>query len=109
MRLVIEGHDDGMSVACEAATGDEALERVDHCDSKVVILDEMMPGMSGVDTATQLRARRPDQIMIICSSSVIDDVLRGAHAAGVAGCVSREQLRSAPVLIRKAVAASAGP
>ena len=103
MRLILEQADEGLTVAGEAANGQEALDRVDDCDPLVVVLDEMMPDMTGVETATRLRARRPAQIMILCSAYLDDGVLARARDAGVRACVSKEDLHELPDVIHRAV------
>ena len=104
LRLIIEQADDGLSVACEAANGQEALDLVDACDPVVVVLDEMMPDMTGVETATRMRARRPSQIMILCSAYLDDGVVARARAAGVRECVSKDHMQELPRLIQRTVA-----
>ena len=109
LRLVIERANAGLSVSGEAAGGAEALALLDArdgADPVVIVLDQMMPDMNGVETARRIRSRRPDQIIILCSAFLDEDVVARAKAAGVDHCVGKEQVRHLPDVIRAAVAAA---
>jgi CheY-like chemotaxis protein len=41
---------------CEAGNGAEALAVAEHCDVNVILMDVMMPRMSGTEAVRQLRA-----------------------------------------------------
>jgi two-component system response regulator RegX3 len=66
-----EGYD-----VVEAATGDAALERFADGGADLVLLDVMLPGMSGTDVCRELR-RRSDVpvIMLTAKDSEIDKVV----------------------------------
>lgn len=96
IRLIIEAANQGLFVAGEAANGREALDRLDDIDPKVVVLDQMMPGMTGLETASLILERKPGQIMILCSAYLDDEVRRQAEAAGIRICLSKEQVQEIP-------------
>lgn len=77
IRIIIEAVNQELFVSGEAASGREALAQLDECDPAVVVLDQMMPGLTGLETAALIKARRPDQPMILCSA-YLDDRLRDA-------------------------------
>ena len=67
----------------EAASGKEAIEKCASKEFDVVLLDLMMPGMSGVDALTELRriASKTKIIMITAFATVenaVDAIKRGA-------------------------------
>lgn len=99
LRMIIERSGD-LYVTGEAASGTEALDHVAAEDPAVIILDMMMPGMNGVETAVAIRAERPNQAIILCTAYLDADVIERAHAAGIVECVSKNQLWSLPQLIR---------
>lgn len=103
IRVVIDTANEGLRVVGEAASGTEALTVADEVDPVVVILDEMMPGMDGVETASRMRARRPAQIVILCSAYLDEDVMARARAAGVVQCVHKNDVSELPDIIRAAV------
>ena len=51
--------DPRFDVICTAETGQEALEQLDVCP-ELVLLDFLMPGMDGLETAKRIRERCPD-------------------------------------------------
>ena len=59
-----------------ATTGQEALEEFDRNGADIVLLDLMLPGMSGTDVCKQLRARAGvPVIMVTARDSEIDKVV----------------------------------
>ena len=68
IRMIVERANRGLFVTGEAADGQRALDQLDEADPSVVVLDQMMPGMNGLETAALIRERRPGQPMILCSA-----------------------------------------
>ncbi len=99
LRMIIERSDD-LFVTGEAASGTEAIEHVAAENPTVIIMDQMMPGMNGVETAVAIRAERPHQVIILCTAYLDAEVIERAHAAGIVECISKNQLWSLPQLIR---------
>jgi two-component system, chemotaxis family, protein-glutamate methylesterase/glutaminase len=64
-RLLSE--DQQIEIAGAAASGREALDRLDNYCPDIVLLDVEMPGMSGLETLTELRIRRPRLPVIMFS------------------------------------------
>ncbi len=59
-----------------AADGVEALERFDQCRPAVVLLDVMLPRVSGIDVCRQIRAKsRVPIIMVTAKGAEIDAVV----------------------------------
>jgi CheY-like chemotaxis protein len=80
---------DGFDVAAEAASGQEALDSVGGADPDVVVLDYMMPGMDGVETARHIREQRPDQVIILYTAFLDPEVEAAAEEAGVDLCLAK--------------------
>lgn len=104
LKVLIDKANDGLVVVAEAGTGSEALQQADATDPLVVVLDEMMPGMSGLETVDHLRRRRPSQVIILCSAYLDDELVERAKAAGVVHCISKDDVGDLPELIRRAAA-----
>jgi DNA-binding NarL/FixJ family response regulator len=100
LRLIIQAANNGMSVVGEASDGAEAIASIADLDPTVVVLDHMMPGMTGLECARQIKADRPGQAIIICSAYV-DDVVR-AHAKemGIEAVVPKRALADLPDIVR---------
>ena len=83
MRRVLERA--GLGVV-EAATGEEALERIERERPALVVLDLRLPGMSGFDVAHWVRTS-PDRgiartVLLACSASIQPEVQQQALDAG---------------------------
>ena len=105
LKVLIDRANDGLVVVAEAATGAEAIDRAAEHDPLVIVMDEMMPGMSGLEAADRLREQRPSQLIILCSAYLDDDLVARAKAAGVVHCISKDEVGDLPDLIRRAVSA----
>jgi CheY-like chemotaxis protein len=57
-----------------ARSGDECLAMVEASPPDVIVLDQMMPGLTGIETARQLRARGFDKPIVLFSAYVGPDV-----------------------------------
>ena len=104
LRVLIDAANDGMFVIGEAASGAEALESIDAQQPLVVVLDEMMPNMSGTETATRVRQSRPSQILILCTAYLDDAVIARARAVGMDAWLDKQEISELPDLIRSIVA-----
>jgi CheY-like chemotaxis protein len=103
LRAVFETASD-VVVACEAATGAEALDILETCDPRVVVLDQMMPGLNGVETAERMLARRPGQLVVLCSAYLDDVIEHEAKLVGIAALVHKDDVRELPSVIHGLVA-----
>jgi len=80
---------DGFVVVGEAASGAQAVTMAGTADPDVIVMDYRMPGVDGLMTARDIRARRPDQAIILYTA-YLDPVLeRQASEVGVALCVGK--------------------
>lgn len=62
--------DDDIEVVGEAASGPEALLVASDATPDVIILDYLMPGMTGEEAARELRAQDPTIKIVACSGVV---------------------------------------
>jgi DNA-binding NarL/FixJ family response regulator len=106
IRLLIDKANDGLVVVAEAGSGAEALDRAAESEPLVVVMDEMMPGMNGIEAAGELKRTNPSQVIILCTAYLDDDLIARAHEAGILHCISKEQVGDLPQFIRRAVASS---
>ena len=51
-----------------ATTGEEGLEILDREDVDLVLLDLMLPGMSGQEVLSQIQKKDPDQVVVIITA-----------------------------------------
>lgn len=105
VRLVIEMANDGLSIVGEANDGPEAIQVWRDLDGPpvpdVVILDNRMPGLSGLEVAQRILEERPGQIIVLYSAFLDADVRAKANELGIASCVSKHELDRLPDLVRE--------
>ncbi len=79
-----------VEVVGEAATGEEALERVPALRPDVVLLDLDLPGMSGLQVLRELIPRMPEtKVVMLTASSARRDLL-DAVRAGASGYLTKD-------------------
>jgi DNA-binding NarL/FixJ family response regulator len=101
LRLVIDIANEGLVVVGDAASGVDALGQVDSVDPSIIVLDEMMPGMNGIEVATEILARRPEQLIVLFSAHLDDTLREKAMQAGVTRWLSKSQLDDLPDVLRE--------
>ena len=97
----IELADNDVSVASEAADGDEAVARWREERPSVVVLDQMMPGRTGLETARQILDEDPTQAVVLFSSYLDERLRQAAERLGLRACVSKRDLRRLPDVLRR--------
>jgi response regulator NasT len=74
---------DGFLVVGEAANGQDAIGSVDKAAPDVVVIDYKMPELDGLETAARIRAKRPEQVMILYTAFVDAELEARAREVGV--------------------------
>ena len=77
--------EEGLEVVGEASDGSEALRRIKDLQPAVVLLDNHMPGVRGVDLLPGLREAAPQSHFIMLTVSEDEQDLTAALRAGAAG------------------------
>ena len=100
----------GLTVVDEAENGVVALERYRRHDPPkkplVVLLDNRMPGPSGLDVAAEMLEAFPSQIVVLFSAHLDQDIRARALGLGVSACVSKNDVTKLPRILDELVAAS---
>jgi two-component system chemotaxis response regulator CheY len=96
IRAIIEDAAEDVVVVGEADGVRAALESIDALDPDVVVLDAVMPVVSGFEAAPLILARRPEQKILLCSALVDEDVRAKADKAGITDCVSKDDMEAIP-------------
>ncbi|MBN1138977.1 MAG: response regulator transcription factor [Anaerolineae bacterium] len=81
---------DDIELVAEAASGQEALALCDQAQPDVVLMDMIMPGMSGAETTRLLRQRHPQTQVIALTSFQEDDLVQKALQAGAIGYLLKD-------------------
>ena len=107
VRTVLERS--GMNVVDEADDGLEALIAVSHLHPPpiptVIVLDQSMPGLTGLEVAERVLAQHPNQRIVLFSAFLSRDVLAQAKVLGVQACVAKTEILRLPEIITDLTAA----
>jgi two-component system, NarL family, invasion response regulator UvrY len=107
--LVVDDHDafrramrdvviatEGFAFVGEAASGEAALTAASLLSPKLMLLDQRMPGMGGVEAARRVTERHPAVVVVLVSVEEPDAIVQ--RACGAAAFVRKHQL--CPRLLR---------
>ncbi len=84
----------GIKVVGEAATGQQAVDRVGPLDAHVVLMDVRMPDMDGLTATKLVKQQHPGVAVIVITSFESKDYLRQAVEAGAAGYLLKGMKRN---------------
>ncbi|MCW2856895.1 MAG: two component, sigma54 specific, transcriptional regulator, Fis family [Marmoricola sp.] len=106
-RLILEMN--GL-VVDEAADGTQALARFDELnpppDPAAVVLDNRMPGLSGVEVAAKMLSINPAQVIVLFTAHLDRATEDAAKAVGVTACVSKTEIRRLAQILRELMPAA---
>lgn len=95
LRSYLEGTGE-FEVLAEAANGDEGLQQVEKCRPDVVVLDVLMPVMTGIEALPLLREAVPEARIVVYSTvtarQAVEIGLAGGADAYVEKTASRAEL-----------------
>jgi CheY-like chemotaxis protein len=109
IRTIIEDAGNGVVVVGEADGVRAALESIDRLDPDLVVLDAVMPVVSGLEAAPMILARRPGQKILLCTGLTDDDVGDQAERAGITECISKDDIEAIPAIAVRLVSAQHEP
>ncbi len=86
-----------------AFSGDEALSKMETFDCQLVLADQRMPEMSGIELLTKVKGKYPNTIRILITAQInLDDLSKDIEQCSVYKCITKPwdplELR---ILIRK--------
>jgi two-component system nitrate/nitrite response regulator NarL len=79
-----------MTLAGEAASGEEAIAAVERLSPDLVIMDKRMPGLGGIEAARVIRTRFPDVVVVMMS--VEQPAAEVLAASGAAAFLPKREL-----------------
>jgi DNA-binding NarL/FixJ family response regulator len=91
-----------LTVVGEAGSGEEALSLMEHIGADVVLMDLVLPGISGAEATQEIMKRFPAVRVIILTSFLDDEHILPAIRAGAAGYLLKD---IAPDELSKAILA----
>jgi len=87
IRCLVEKAD--WCVAGEASCGEEAINSWRELRPDVVVLDQRMPGISGLEAAAQILAEDRAQLIVLFTMVTDEDLNQAAIGLGVRFCLSK--------------------
>lgn len=100
LRVLTERVDD-VEVVAEAADATTALARWREVRPDVIVLDQSIPGATGLDVARQILEEEPGQAIVLFSAYLTDAVLAGAKALGIVECLWKDRYAELPAAIER--------
>ena len=95
---------DGFEVVGEASDGAQALQRYIDLDPPpiptVVLLDNRMPVLTGLQAAERILEHHPHQLIVIFSAFIDEAMRTRAQSLGIAACVSKRDAAELPTIVR---------
>jgi len=84
----------GITVAGQAASGDEAVDLVAAVHPQVVLMDLNMPGCDGVTATRRIKDTYPGTRVVVLTTYADDDSILGALQAGALGYLTKDATRA---------------
>lgn len=101
IRITIELANEGLSVSGEAATGEAAIASWESDRPEVIVLDNRMPGMSGLEVAEHILSQDPTQSIILYSAYLDDATVATASRLGIRACMAKGDYDQLPDALRQ--------
>lgn len=99
VRTVIETANNGLSVSGEAADGASAIEQWRADRPEVIVLDQRMPGLTGLEVAERILAEYPEQRIILFSAYLEPDTVAEATRVGIHLCLPKSEYSRLPEVL----------
>src|SRR3954453_1951793 len=108
LRSTIEIANEGLRVAGEAVDGVDAVTQWREKRPEIVVLDQRMPGATGLEVAEQILAEHPEQAIILFSAYLDPDIVDRAAQLGVRACMSKREISRVPEALWKYAPGTSG-
>jgi two-component system chemotaxis response regulator CheY len=101
LRSTIEIANEGLRVAGEAVDGEDAVAQWREKRPEIVVLDQRMPGATGLEVAQQILSEHPDQTIILFSAYLDQEIVDAAARLGIRACMSKREISRVPEALWK--------
>jgi DNA-binding NarL/FixJ family response regulator len=103
LRALLSTASSGIEVVAEATDGCDAIETYldlrDGVVPDVVVLDNRMPGCTGMEVADCILAEVPDQRIVLFSAFLTPELERDAASLGISRCVAKNDFALLPAIV----------
>ena len=107
VRKLFESQSD-FEISGEAENGRDAVEKAEKLKPHLIILDLIMPVMTGFEAAPLIKQLLPDTLIILFTQQEGSEIQRLAKAAGIDAVITKGQVASELLLQAQALLASTG-
>ena len=101
LRSTIEIANEGLAVAGEAVDGEDAVVQWREHRPEIIVLDQRMPGATGLEVAERILAEHPEQTIILFSAYLDQEILDAAAGLGIKACMSKREISRVPEALWK--------
>lgn len=91
LRDLLQRHPD-WDVCGEAASGQDAVERVQELNPDVIVLDFLMPGMDGLQAAREIGKLVPSVPILMFTMHMSRQLMQEARKVGIQGAVAKSDV-----------------
>lgn len=88
---LLRGHA-GWEICGEAANGEDAVSQARRLAPDLIVLDFVMPGINGIETARQIKQIVPRTRILLCTVHLSSQLGELAREAGIMGTLSKGEL-----------------
>ncbi len=89
VRTLLQAHPD-LQIVGEATNGREAMALAEQLNPDVMVLDLVLPGLSGLEVLNRLHRQQPGMRIVVLSMHAEEVYVRNALYHGVSGYVLKE-------------------
>ena len=98
---IIDQANEGLIVVGQAASGQEAIDRWRETGADIIVLDQRMPDLTGLETAERILAEQPDQNILLFSAYLDQATVHRASELGIRACLPKSDLARIPEALWK--------
>ena len=95
-RMVLEAADGRFEVVGEAPSGEDAIRDWRDLQPQMIVMDDRLPGMRGLDAARLILAEQPRQVIVLVTAQHDTATVVAAMAVGVRACLAKTDVRRLP-------------
>ncbi len=99
LRATIDLAGVGLQVVGEAIDGFDGLTKWRDKRPDVVVLDHLMPGKTGLETAADILAEEPAQLIVLFTAYLDAELMEEAKRVGVRACLSKGEVSRLPEVL----------